>query len=89
MIEERARDFRLDAKLREACAADIDASCAFEKDGSQVVSNADGKVIACLQARARRALQGVLVCEVHPCRGLAAAAATMHACTRQCQGDAA
>jgi Cysteine rich repeat len=51
MIEARARDFRLDTRLRDACAEDIEMSCAWDKDQSKAVANADGHVIRCLQVR--------------------------------------
>lgn len=49
MMTERARDFRLDVRLRDQCAGDIDDLCAFEKDSLQAVANGDSRVIECLQ----------------------------------------
>ena len=45
----RATDFRLDAQLRELCAADIDAVCGYEKDSLDSVAGHDGRVVECLQ----------------------------------------
>jgi Golgi apparatus protein 1 len=49
MMARRATDFRLDAQLRELCAADIDAVCGYEKDSLDSVAGHDGRVVECLQ----------------------------------------
>ena len=51
MMAERARDFRLDVRLREQCAADIENLCSFEKDSLQAAANGDSRVVECLQVR--------------------------------------
>lgn len=49
MIADRAKDFRLDTHLREACTEDIGMTCAFQQEATHFTSNDDGKVIHCLQ----------------------------------------
>ena len=49
MMEERAADFRLDAKLRQLCADDIADMCGYERDSLDTVAGYDARVIQCLQ----------------------------------------
>jgi len=49
MMEARALDFRLDASLRDACAADIVHTCGYEAEEKDAVPDDDPVVAACLQ----------------------------------------
>eukprot|EP00958_Prasinococcus_capsulatus_P008020 scaffold751_cov395-Prasinococcus_capsulatus_cf.AAC.27 len=49
MMERRATDFRLDAKLTKLCATDIEEVCGYEKDSLDTIAGYDGRVIECLQ----------------------------------------
>lgn len=49
VMEDRARDFRLDVNLREHCGTDIELICQFEEKTSESTSNSDSRVIECLQ----------------------------------------
>lgn len=49
MMARRATDFRLDAKLRDLCKADIEEVCGYEKDSLDSIAGYDGRVLECLQ----------------------------------------
>ncbi|CAL5218414.1 g90 [Coccomyxa viridis] len=49
MMESRASDFRLDPKLRQLCADDIQDVCGYERDSMDTVVGYDARVIQCLQ----------------------------------------
>jgi putative component of toxin-antitoxin plasmid stabilization module len=48
-MSDRARDFRLDANLREACKRDIEQFCFFEREAAPPHLGSRCAVIACLQ----------------------------------------
>ncbi|CAK0736969.1 hypothetical protein CVIRNUC_000833 [Coccomyxa viridis] len=49
MMADRATDFRLDPKLRQLCADDIQDVCGYERDSMDTVVGYDARVIQCLQ----------------------------------------
>jgi len=52
MMAARSRDFRLDAALRAACAADADAVCGYALDEKTGLFDDDPLLVACLQDHA-------------------------------------
>ena len=49
MMTQRASDYRLDAKLREACEADINTICNYQEGMTDAVEGTDARVLICLQ----------------------------------------
>jgi hypothetical protein len=48
-MAEKARDFRLDATLREVCKRDIEEHCLFEREAAALIPAGRCAVISCLQ----------------------------------------